>query len=177
MRLETARLILSPWQADDVPAFHALASDPEVVRYISDGVPWPRERAQEFVARQIGHFRERQFCLWKLTLKETGEFAGFCGIQPWGDTGEVEIGWWLAQAHWRKGLAIEAAREALRDAFERVGLRRIVSLAVPENERSIHIMRKLGMQFERMATHRGYEVALYAAANPREERNRASGAG
>ena len=52
---------------------------------------------------------------------------GFCGLQPLDGTAETEIGWWLAQAWWGKGLATEAARAALRDGFERAGLKRIVA--------------------------------------------------
>jgi len=50
----------------------------------------------------------------------------------------------------------------LRDGFERAGLKRIVSVAMPENRASIHIMEKLGMHFEREATRRGFAVVLYA---------------
>ena len=166
MNLETPRLLLSPWHLEDLPSFHALASDPEVVRYISDGVPWPLDRCREFVERQMRHFSNLQFCLWKLNLKETGEFAGFCGIQPLHDSQEIEIGWWLARKFWRKGLAIEAAREALHDAFERVGLRRVVSIALRENLRSTRIMEKLGMTFDRETTHKGFRVALYSIGSP-----------
>jgi len=87
---------------------------------------------------------------------------GFCGLQPLDDTPETEIGWWLARDRWNQGLATEAAREALRDGFERVGLKKIVSVAMPENLASIHIMEKLGMHLERKTTRRGFAVVVYA---------------
>ena len=43
---------------------------------------------------------------------------------------EAETGWWLARQYWGCGLATEAARWPLRDAFERVGLERVVSVAM-----------------------------------------------
>lgn len=112
--------------------------------------------------RQIELFRERKFCLWKLQPKEGGPLIGFCGLQPLPDSPDIEIGWWLARACWGRGLATEAAREALRDGFERAGLKRIVSIAQPANTASIRIMQKLGMWFERMAEARGIPVVLYA---------------
>jgi RimJ/RimL family protein N-acetyltransferase len=132
------------------------------MRYIGEGVSWPAERSREFVERQVALFAERRFCLWKLLLKEGGSPIGFCGLQPLRGTPDIEIGWWLARAFWGKGLATEAARVALRDGFERVGLTRIVSIAQPANTPSIRIMQKLGMCFERMARSRGIPVVLYA---------------
>ncbi|HEV2178494.1 MAG TPA: GNAT family N-acetyltransferase [Terriglobia bacterium] len=167
--LETARTRLETWQADDWLAFRPIASDPEVMRYISDGRPWPEEQIREFVTRQMNYNAARQYCLWKLVLKETGAPAGFCGIQPLIGTPDIEIGWWLARACWGQGLATEAAREALRDAFERVGLHRVVAVAQPANRASIHVMEKLGMSFERTLTHKGIPVVLYSISVPAVE--------
>jgi ribosomal-protein-alanine N-acetyltransferase len=47
--------------------------------------------------------------------------------------------------------------------FERLNLPKIVSIAQPPNQRSIRVMEKLGMHFEKMSTdHRGIEVVYYA---------------
>ena len=142
--------------------FRAIAADPEVIRYIGEGKPWPDERSQRFVERQIALYNERGFCLWKLMPKGGGGLIGFCGLQPLPELEEIEIGWWLTRACWGQGLATEAAREVLHDAFERVGLRRIVSIAQPANTASVHIMHKLGMRFERIAQPKGIPVVLYA---------------
>jgi RimJ/RimL family protein N-acetyltransferase len=160
-------LNLCTWEADDWLEFRAIAADPQVMRYIGDGAPWPEERARRFVERQIELFVERGFCLWKLVPRlpdAGGGLIGFCGLQPLPlvEGQEIEIGWWLARACWGRGLATEAARVALRDGFERVGLPRIVAIAQPANTASIGIMRKLGMHFERITEPRGIPVALYA---------------
>ena len=160
--LETLRLRLLSWHEDDWVQLKPIAQDPEVMRYISDGQPWPDERIREFVARQVACFETRGFCLWRLIDKHTQDMIGFCGLQPLAETQDIEIGWWLARTCWGKGLATEAAREAMRDAFERAHLQRIVAIAQPENLASIHIMKKLGMRFARETTHRGFRVVLYA---------------
>jgi RimJ/RimL family protein N-acetyltransferase len=162
-------LSLCHWEKDDWLEFRAIAADPEVIRYIGDGTPWSEERSRQFVERQISLFDQRGFCLWKLTPRLPQDrcgLIGFCGLQPLPGTEpgieEIEIGWWLARAWWGRGLATEAARAALRDGFERVGLERIVSIAQPANTASIGIMRKLGMASDRMAEARGIPVVLYA---------------
>jgi [ribosomal protein S5]-alanine N-acetyltransferase len=164
--LETARMLLQPWQLDDWLLLRPIASDPEVMRYISNGKPWPKERIREFVGRQVTHFEKLGYCLWKLLHKESSEMIGFCGLQPLDGTPETEIGWWLGRAWWGKGLATEAARAALQDGFERAGLERIVAVAMGANSASIRVMEKLGMKYERETTHRGFDVVLYAASRP-----------
>ena len=144
--------------------FRAIAADPDVVRYIGDGTPWPEERSRQFVERQIALLGERGFCLWKLVprLRDgAGGLIGFCGLQPLPETEEIEIGWWLARDWWGRGLATEAARVVLRDGFERARLERIVAIAQPANTASIGIMRKIGMRFERMTESRGIPVVMY----------------
>jgi len=146
MVLETERLVLTTWQPSDWLAFRPIATDVEVMRYITGGEPWTEERIQAFVNRQIQLYSERGFCRWKLLLKPSMELIGFCGVGFWGKALEPEIGWWLARQHWGCGFATEAARVALQDGFERVGLERINSIARPANAASIHIMEKLGFQ-------------------------------
>ncbi len=164
--LETARLRLLPWQRDDWIQLCPIAKDPEVVRYISNGEPWTDERIREFVGRQVDGFAARGYSFWRLEHKADREIIGFCGLQPLDGTSEIEIGWWLVRSRWGQGFATEAAREAMRDAFERVGLERIVAIAQAANRASTHIMEKLGMKYERDTTHRGIDVVLYGVAHP-----------
>jgi RimJ/RimL family protein N-acetyltransferase len=164
--LETKRLRLLPWEPEDWVQLRPIATDPEVVRYISGGEPWPDERIREFVERQVAGFATRGYCFWRLEHKADGEIIGFCGLQPLDGTPEIEIGWWLARARWGHGYATEAAREALRDAFDRSELKRVVAIAQAENRASTHIMEKLGMRYERDTTHRGVDVVMYAVARP-----------
>src|ERR1700683_1341993 len=112
--LETARMRLLPWQPEDWLLLRPLAADPLVMRYISDGKPWPDERIREFVGRQIGHFDRLGYCLWNLQLKETSAMIGFCGLQPLAGTAEIEIGWGLAPGVGGEGRGAEDARAGVR---------------------------------------------------------------
>ena len=163
MILETERLFLSTWQPSDWIAFRPIATDVEVMRYITGGVPWTDERIQSFVKRQAELLSERGFCRWKLLLKPAQEMIGFCGVGFWGDSLDPEIGWWLARRYWGRGLATEAARQALRDALERVGLDRIISIARPANVASTRIMEKLGFQLECEFEKDGVRLVRYAS--------------
>ena len=164
--MRTARLLFSPWSESDWLLLKPIATDPEVMRYISDGQPWPDERIQEFVNRQIACLRRHGFCMWRLLEPETSQMIGFCGLQPLADTPEFEIGWWLARSHWGRGLATEAAHAVLRDGFDRAGLKRIVAIAQPANRASLRVMEKLGMHYEGDTQHKGIAVVLHAIHTP-----------
>jgi ribosomal-protein-alanine N-acetyltransferase len=160
--IETPRLRLRPWVADDVPRFRPIAQDARVMRYIGSGETWIDPRIEAFVKRQIELQQQLSFSLWPLIHQVDGTFIGFCGLQPLGDTGDIEIGWWLAAAYWGQGLATEAARAVLSRGLDELGLSRIVAIAQPANEASINVMRKIGMTLERPMTWRGVEVVQYA---------------
>ena len=146
--IETPRLTLNTWRLDDFGAFASLARDPRVMRFISSGEPWTDRKIAYFIGRQTAFQQALGHCMWRMRLKETGELVGLCGLQPLADTGEIEVGWWLASALWGRGLATEAARAAVDRGFRIHGLKRIVAITRPDNAASLNIMRKLGMTDE-----------------------------
>jgi RimJ/RimL family protein N-acetyltransferase len=169
MKLETPRLILEIWQSSDWRDFRPIATDPEVMRYITGGTPWSEEEIRGFVDRQVQLYAERGFCRWKLRIKPGREMIGFCGVGLWRRSPFPEVGWWLARAYWGRGLATEAAATALRDAFERVQLDRVVSIAMPANTASRRIMEKLGLEFECEFENDGVRLVRYAIDRTRYE--------
>jgi RimJ/RimL family protein N-acetyltransferase len=168
MILETERLVLSTWQVSDWAALRPIATDVEVMRYITGGVPWTNEQIQMFVERQVKLYSERGFCRWKLLAKPHGEMIGFCGVGFWRDSQDPEIGWWLARQYWGRGLATEAARTALEDASNRARLDRIISVARAANTASIRIMQKLGLKLECEFEMDGVPLVRYGIAGRQE---------
>lgn len=149
----TDRLRLLPWRAEDAPLFFPIASDTEVVRHITGGIPLDQAAVAAFIERQARALRERAFCRWRLERIDNGETIGFCGLGMLPGFDEPEIGWWLGRAHWRQGYATEAARAAMADAFTRCAVPKIISITVAANKPSLRVMRRLGLRFERYAMH------------------------
>jgi ribosomal-protein-alanine N-acetyltransferase len=147
MRLQTERLLMRRWQRSDREPFAELNADPEVMRHF----PAVLSRAQSdgFVERIEAGFEAHGYGLWALEVLDTGTFIGFTGLQwiPFEAhfTPAVEVGWRLARPAWGHGYATEAARAAVRFAFEEAGLPDLVSMTIPANVRSQAVMRRLGM--------------------------------
>lgn len=147
LELRTDRLILRRWRPGDREPFARMNADPEVMRFLNR--PLRREESDAFVERIEKQFAEHGFGLWAVEVPDEAPFIGYVGLMI--HTFEalfmpaVEVGWRLDRPYWRNGYATEAARAAIADGFERVGLKEIVSFTSPLNVRSVAVMERLGM--------------------------------
>ena len=147
MDLVTPRLVLRRWRDSDLAPFHAINSDPRVMRHL----PKPLDRAESdaLAGRIRGHFAAHGFGLWAVEVSGQADFIGFVGLSiPRFDahfTPCVEIGWRLDARCWGRGFATEAASHALDFAFGRLGLQEVVSFTVLANRRSRRVMERIGM--------------------------------
>lgn len=153
VHLKTERLLLRPIAEDDVEPFAAINADPEVMRYIGDGGPRTFEQTREAVAKMARHWEEHDWGVFAVRLAETEEFIGLAALAVPTFLPEilpvVEVGWRIGRAHWGRGYAPEAAREAIRFAFEDCGMDRLVACVHRDNAASARVAEKLGMALER----------------------------
>ena len=146
--VETARLILRPWCADDLDHLLGLYADSELVRYISGGRPLSRERVVSMLEHALRQWREYGFGPWSAIDKVTGAWIGEIGlneIPDWPDDNKVEVGWELHRSWWGRGLAPQGGRAALWFGFAQHHLERIISVTKPENAPSRRVMEKIGL--------------------------------
>jgi RimJ/RimL family protein N-acetyltransferase len=148
-RIETDRLVLRDWRAEDWPGFFAGTNTPAVMRWLGgvlgdDGMAATRARVEGCAAAN-------GFCFWVVERKDDGAILGFCGLKradaPGSSvTGEMEIGWRLREDAWGQGNAKEAATAALDAAFATFGADEVVALTVIGNAPSWGLMKRLGMR-------------------------------
>ncbi len=155
--LQTERIILRRFTPDDADNLHALDSDPEVMRYLTGGVPRSYEETkEETLPRHIAYYAKyADFGVWaaveKGTEKATGAFIGWFHFRPDArNPGEdIELGYRLMRSAWGKGYATEVSRALLRKGFEELGVKRVTARAIKANVNSWRVMEKIGMNFER----------------------------
>ena len=147
MRLETERLILRPWEDDDLDSIAALNADPVVMEHMPR--LRTRDQSENMMALLNAEFEAEGFGFGAVELQTTGECIGFVGLHRPNFEAHfmpaVEIGWRLARAHWGHGYASEAANAWLKHGFETAKLAEIVSFTVAANVRSIAVMERIGM--------------------------------
>lgn len=155
-RLETERLILRAWRAEDFEPFAAMMADVEVARFLS-AEQAARDRASSWrdMALFVGHWALRGYGLFAVEDKQSGAFVGRVGAwQPEGWVG-FELGWALARPFWGRGYAYEAARAAGDWIFATQAPVRLVSLIHANNARSQSLARRLGMRITDNTFHAG----------------------
>ena len=113
--LETERLVLREFVADDVDNLVELDSDPEVMRYITGGLPTAREEIEHDIlpAWVASYARSPRLGFWAAEEKATGRFVGWFHLRPGEGHGpdEPELGYRLHRSAWardtrRKGAAL-----------------------------------------------------------------------
>jgi RimJ/RimL family protein N-acetyltransferase len=152
--LETPRLILRRFTADDEPLLLELDSDPEVMRYITGGAPsTPQDIRARFLEPVFADYAQGdRFGAWAALLKPRNEFIGWFHFWPSAQQPhDPEVGYRLKRAYWGQGLATEATVALIRQGFEKFGLRRIVARTLSMNAPSRRVMEKAGMQYLRDA--------------------------
>ena len=172
VRIETARLLLRPFTADDLEPLAAILLHPDVVRWLGppDATVGDVQRALE---RYDRHWGERGYGRLAVCDRASGVLVGRTGVMheaTWGATAcKDEIGWAIDRDRWGEGLATEAAAAALEDAFGRVGLEQVVSYTLPENAASIRVMEKLRLRRGGTTEWAGSENVWYSITADRFE--------
>lgn len=164
---ETERLVIRKLEPTDLDWLIELREPDAVNRYMGGR---EMQNATAIAARMPFYLECHEkygFGFSVMTLKSNGEQIGTSGLQPLGDTGEIEVGYNLAEKYWRQGFGYEAAMAWLKYGFEVAGLERIVAVAHPENTGSWRIMEKCGMRYECDQMHYGMNTVVYAIS--REE--------
>jgi len=144
--IETDRLILRSWKAEDLPLFVAMNKDERVMRYFPATLT--EEKTKSFYSRIQSEFKSKGWGLYAVELKANGMFIGYVGLHEIGfDTDfapGIEIGWRLVADYHNQGLATEAAKEVLKLAKTK-GLSRLYSFTAKSNVPSEKVMQKIGM--------------------------------
>ncbi|KJS15368.1 MAG: acetyltransferase [Hoeflea sp. BRH_c9] len=149
--IQTARLTLRAFTADDVDAVHEYQSLPEVARY-----QYWQPRSRDEVAVEVAKWAEPDgppeapvSLVFAVTLKDGGALIGDTVLlfRDW-EARQGEIGFSFNPAYAGQGYATEAAAALLRIGFEHFNLHRMFGRCDARNERSWRLMQRLGMRRE-----------------------------
>jgi RimJ/RimL family protein N-acetyltransferase len=147
----TERLSLRPFQVDDLEAFVAYRSDPEVARYQSWDCPYSLADAESFLSsqRELAFGRPGEWLQLAIVDRETGTVCGDCAVRVATDQpATAEVGITLAQANQGRGLATEALTAVLTELFEHRGMHRVFAQADERNAPVQRLLERLGFRCE-----------------------------
>lgn len=148
---ETDRLLLRRFTDADLEAFLAYRNDPEVAKWQGWSVPYPREKALEFI-EEMKHRDANEPGSWlqiAIVTKAENEFIGDAAFfVKKDDTRQAYIGCTIAQKFWRHGYAVEAMRRLLAYLFDERDMHRVIAETDVENVASYTTLEHLGFRRE-----------------------------
>lgn len=153
LELKTDRFNLKPVGSNDIDYFLDLDSDPEVMRYLTNGVPSTREQAQAALDRVATVFQNNhgKFGVWLAFTKDSGDFVGWVLFRPCkkdpSNTDRIELGYRLKRKWWRQGVGTELSRHMLNYGFNTLKVSEIFAITALGNIGSQGVMKKIGMSF------------------------------
>lgn len=162
--LETNRLALRRLTLDDAEFIFGLVNQPSWLRFIGDKNVRNVEDARNYLRTgPLDMYSRFGFGTFMVERKEDGAPIGTCGLLKRDTLPEPDIGYAFLPEFWGQGYAVEAAASVLEYGHYSHELTRILAIVSPGNERSIRVLEKCGMKFERMfAMNDKDQVKLFA---------------
>jgi [ribosomal protein S5]-alanine N-acetyltransferase len=141
------RCTLRPWRLSDASSIVRHANNLNVARHLRDRFPHPYtlKDAEQFLSFAANEERPSNFA-----IEVAGSAVGGLGFVPGSDVERfsAEVGYWLGEEVWGRGVVTEALTMFTRYAFSDLGLLRIFALPLADNAASIRVLEKAGFRVE-----------------------------
>ncbi len=152
-KIETERLILSEFSIDDAPFILEMLNDPAWLQFIGDRGVKTLDDARDYIVNKLQKgFKEQGFGMLIIKLKDNQIPIGTCGLLKREYLDDLDIGFAFLPAFRGKGYAFEAASTTVKWGKENLGIKRVLAFTDANNTASIALIKKLGMEFERLLT-------------------------
>jgi [ribosomal protein S5]-alanine N-acetyltransferase len=159
--LSTPRLNFRLLTLADTDSLLAILSDPIAMQWYPQ--VYHREETEGWIQRTLASYEKFGHGFWAACLKESGEFAGICGVlhQEVDGVAEKEVGYLFLRRLWNQGLATEAAGACYEYGFRALKRERMISLIRPENKPSQRVAQKNGLTLGREVFWKNYTHGVW----------------
>ncbi|MBN8832473.1 MAG: GNAT family N-acetyltransferase [Sphingomonadales bacterium] len=145
--LDTPRLILRPFRAEDVETFCAQMADDAFATFITrEGRGLSYAESWQRFCNMAGHWVARGYGNFAVEERGSGQFVGHVGPMEPPGWPAFEIGWGIFPAFQGKGYATEAAAAAFAWAHHALGKTETLHMIDPSNAASEKVARALGAE-------------------------------
>ncbi|RYE89479.1 MAG: N-acetyltransferase [Cytophagaceae bacterium] len=138
---------LRPWAIEDVSSLVKYANNWNIAQNMTDKFPFPytESNGQAFIA-----FATADDPIHIFAIAVNGEAVGSIGIHPQDDIyrRNAELGYWLAEPFWGRGIISAAIRQVIDFAFQTPGIDRVFARPFGTNDASQRVLAKNGFLLE-----------------------------
>jgi len=147
LKIQKGNITLKPYTLEDIPALAIIANNANIANKMRDLFPHPYSvnDAKEFIEKNISGQIKGVFGIFY-----KGELVGSIGIHPQGDVyvKTAELGYYIAEKHWGKGLASKSIAMITQYGFESLNYIRIFAGVFQYNKASMRVLEKNGYVLE-----------------------------
>ena len=149
--LDTARLTLRRMSLDDASFMLDLVLDVDFIRFIGDKGVRNLEDARVYITNgALASYESHGFGLYVVELRETQTPIGICGFVKRDSLPDCDIGYAFLPTYRNHGYAAESASAVLAYGRGVLAITRVLGITDPENERSVRVLEKIGLRFDRL---------------------------
>ena len=138
---------IRPWKPDDIESLVKHANNPKIADNLTDLFPSPynHEDGERFIQMTLKYDPRRV-----LAIEVVGKAAGAIGLHAQTDIHKknMELGYWLAELHWGKGIMTEAIKKMVDYGFKTFQINRIFARPFGTNIGSQKVLEKAGFKLE-----------------------------
>ena len=145
--METERLRLREMTEEDAPFMYKLLNSPGWLKFIGDrNIQSIDDARDHIIEKYISMYDRFGFGLWLVEIKYQSIPIGTCGLIKRPELEDVDIGFAFLPEFTGQGYAYEAAKATMQYGEDQLKLERIVAITIPQNSRSINLLKKLGLE-------------------------------
>lgn len=149
--IQTERLNLRKFATDDAGFILQLLNDPSFLHFIGDkGVRTLADAENYLRTGPLESYERHGFGLWMVELRDANIPVGMCGLLKRDTLPDVDIGFAFLPQFRSKGYAQESAAAVADYARNVLGLKRLVAITNPDNDKSKSVLEKIGLRFDKM---------------------------
>jgi len=148
--LQTDRLLISKLSLANAAFIFELTNSEGWLQYIGDrGIKTIADAENYITNSPMASYAKNGYGLYLVTLKETGNPLGICGLIKRDTLAHEDIGFAFLPQYNGQGYAYESASAILQYEKEKHGLNKILAITLEANTRSINLLTKLGFLFDK----------------------------
>ena len=138
---------IRPWKITDVESLAKHANNIAIARFMTNGFPHPYN---ELHAMRFIEMATKDNPVHIFAIEVNGEAVGGIGIHPQTDImcKNAELGYWLSQDYWGKGIITEAIKQMIDFAFSTYDITRVFARPFGNNFASQRVLEKVGFILE-----------------------------
>lgn len=137
------------WDPADAKDLSAVLSNAKIHDNLRDGLPYPytEQDGLDFISAMLSADANETFAF---AITTEGKVIGSIGVFRQGNIHRrtAELGYYIAEAYWGKGLMTKAVRQICRYVFNNSDILRIYAEPFAFNAASCRVLEKAGFQYE-----------------------------